>query len=143
MTDGYVYTGNRLDVEQPPVTPRQRLADGLRRVADWIGPAPVDVTVTLAFDAAEWKSPGGRKANRALLRYRLRLYADDAGVGVFTRPYERVVWSAWADWSTGRRVDRVVAEGSPEARTAVVTWTAKARPLTCPPRAQEGSVEKL
>ena len=134
MTDEYIYTGNLLDAEWAPVTPRQRLADGLRRAADRIGPDPVDVTVTLAFAAAEWRTPAGRKSNRALLRYRLRLTADNAGVGFFTRPYETVVWSAEADWSTGRRVDRIVAEDSPEARTAVVTWTAKARPLTRPPR---------
>jgi hypothetical protein len=130
----YIYTGNMLDVEPAPVTFRQRLADRLRRAADLVGPDPVDVTVTLSFDSTEWKSAAGRKANRALLRYRLRLYADTAGVGVFTRPYETVIWSAGASWSTGRRVDQVVTEGSPEARTAVVTWTAKARPLACPPR---------
>jgi hypothetical protein len=103
---------------------------------------PVEVSSTLTFSrSAEWDVPDVRDLKLRTMRHRLMLRALDAGLGLVTWPAETVVWCAFHDWdSAGHLVTHPVPAGSPDARSVVVTLTARARPLEPaePPAAPTG-----
>jgi hypothetical protein len=101
-----------------------------------------EVSSTLTFArTAEWDVPAVRDLKLRTMRHRLMYYALDKGLSVVTWPTETVVWCAFHDWDAhGHLVTRPVPDGSPDARSVVVTLTARARPLEPaePPAAVSG-----